>query len=46
MLKFNTMDSREIDVMGIILNFPVILVAYPDIGATMDIVVIDVSDIW
>ena len=36
---------REIDVVGIILNFPVKLVAYPDIGVTMDIVVIDVPDI-
>ena len=36
------MDSREIDVVGIILNFPVKLVAYLDIGVTMDIVVIDV----
>ena len=26
------MDSREIDVVGIILNFPVKLAAYPDIG--------------
>ena len=32
--------------MGIILNFPVKLAAYPDIGVTMDIVVIDVPDIW
>ena len=38
------MDSREIDVVGIILNFPVKLAAYPDIGVTMDIVVIDVPD--
>ena len=40
------MDSREIDVVGIILNFPIKLAAYPDIGVTMDIVVIDVPDIW
>ena len=40
------MDSREIDVVGIILNFPVKLVAYPDIGVTMNIVVIDVPDRW
>ena len=31
-----TMESREIDVVGIILNFPVKLAAYPDIGVTMD----------
>ena len=40
------MDSREIDVVGIILNFPVKLAAYPDIGVTMDIVVIDVPNRW
>ena len=40
------MDSGEIDVVGITLNFPVKLAAYPDIGVTMDIVVIDVPDTW
>ena len=40
------MDSREIDVVGIIMNFLVKLVGYPDIGVTMDIMVIDVSDKW
>ena len=40
------MDSREIDVVGIILNFRVKLAAYPNIGVTMDIVVIDVPDRW
>ena len=30
------MDSREIDVVGIILNFPVKLAAYPDIGVSRD----------
>ena len=40
------MDSREIDVVCIILNFLVKLAAYPDIGVTMDIVVINVPDRW
>ena len=40
------MGSSEIDVVGIILNFPVKLAAYPNIGLTMDIVVIDVLDRW
>ena len=40
------MDSREIDVMGIILNFPVKLAVYRDIGVTMVIVVIDVPNRW
>ena len=40
------MDLREIDVVGIILNFPVKLAAYLEIGVTMDIVVIDVLDRW
>ena len=38
--------TREIDVVCIILNFLVKLAAYPDIGVTMDIVVIDVPDRW
>ena len=38
------MDSREIDVVGIIMNFPIKLATYHDIGVTMDIVVIDVLD--
>ena len=38
------MDLREIDVVGIILTFQAQLDAYPDIGVTMNIVVIDVPD--
>ena len=45
-LNVCTMDSREIDVVGIILNFLVKLAVYRDIGVTMDIVVIDVPDKW
>ena len=41
-----SMDSREIDFVGMILNFLVKLAAYPNIGVTMDIVVIDVPDRW
>ena len=40
------MDSREIDVVGLILNFPIQLAAYPYIGVKMNIVVIDVTEIW
>lgn len=40
------MDSREIDVVGIILSLPVSLSVYPDIQVTMDVIVIDVPDTW
>ena len=38
------MDSREVDVVGLIQNFPLRLAKYLDIHITMDILVIDVSD--
>lgn len=40
------MDSREIKVCGLIKDFQVKLVAYPDISLLMDVVVIDVMDAW
>ena len=40
------MDSREVDVVGIILNHQVRLAKYPDIHIAMDILVIDVPDKW
>ena len=41
-----SMNSREVDVVGIILNMQVKLEAYPDINLTMDVLVIDVPDTW
>ena len=40
------MDSREVDVVGIILNQQMRLAKYPDIHIAMDILVIDVLDKW
>ena len=40
------MDSREVDVVGIILNHQVRLAKYPDSHIAMDILVIDVLDKW
>jgi hypothetical protein len=40
------MDSREIEIHGIIVNIQVKLGAYPDITFPMDILVIDVTDAW
>ena len=40
------MDSREVDVVGIILNQQVRLAKYPDIHTAMGILVIDVLDKW
>ena len=40
------MDSKEVEVVGIILGFPVRLAKYPDIHLNMDILVIDVPDKW
>jgi hypothetical protein len=40
------MDSREIEVHGIIVNLQVKLAAYPNITFPMDILVIDVPDAW
>ena len=40
------MDSREVDVVGIILNHQVRLAKYPDIHIAMEILVIDVPDKW
>ena len=41
-----TMDSREVEVVGIILGFPIKLAKYPDIHPNMDIRVIDVPKKW
>ena len=41
-----SMDSREVDVVGIILNHQVGLAQYPDIHIAMDILMIDVLDKW
>ena len=41
-----TMDAREVNVVGIILNLHVKLAKYPDIDMLMDVVVIDVPDNW
>ena len=41
-----TMDSREVDVVGLIQNLLVKLAKYPYIHITMDILVIDVPDKW
>ena len=41
-----TMDAREVEVVGIILNLQVKLAKYPDIDMSMDVVVIDVPDNW
>lgn len=40
------MDSREVEVHGIILGLQVKLVVYPEINVQMDILVIDVPDAW
>ena len=40
------MDSREIEVVGIILGFPFRLTKYLDIHLNMDIIVINVPDKW
>jgi hypothetical protein len=40
------MDSREIEIHGIIVNLQVKLAAHPDITFPMDILVIDVPDAW
>ena len=40
------MDSREVEVVGIILGFLVILAKYPNIHLNMDILVIDVPEKW
>ena len=40
------MDSKKIELHGLIKDFQVHLVAFPDIQITMDIVVIDVPDAW
>ena len=40
------MDSKEVDVVGIILNHQVRLAKYPDIHIAMDILVINVSNKW
>ena len=40
------MDSREVDVVVLIQNFPVKLAKYPNIHITMDILVIDVPYKW
>ena len=40
------MDSREVDVVGIILNHQVRLAKYPNIHIAIDILVIDVLDKW
>ena len=41
-----SMDSREVEVVGIILGFQVRLAKYTDIHLNMDILVIDVPDKW
>ena len=38
------MDSREVEVIGIILGFQLKLATYPQITFQMDILVIDVPD--
>ena len=40
------MDSREVEVIGIILGLQLKLAAYPQITFQMDILVIDVPDAW
>ena len=40
------MDSREVDVVGIILNHQVRLAKYPAIHIAIDILVIDGPDKW
>ena len=40
------MDSKEVDVVGIILNHQVRLAKCPDIHIAMDILVIDVPNKW
>jgi hypothetical protein len=40
------MDSREIEVHGLIKDLQVHLVVFPDISVLMDVVVIDVPDAW
>ena len=40
------MDSREVEVIGIILGLQLKLAAYPKITFQMDILVIDVPDAW
>jgi hypothetical protein len=40
------MDSREIDIVGIILNRCVILETHQDITVVMDLLVIDVTNAW
>ena len=40
------MDSREVEVHGIILGLQLKLAAYPEITFQMDILVIDVPDAW
>ena len=40
------MDSKKMEVCGLIKDLQVHLVVYPDIQLTMDIVVVDVPDAW